>query len=250
MDVEVLWRRYANEHSRAVRDELVLLYRPLVRYVAVRQAQGLPSSVEIDDLISYGVFGLVDAIEKYDLDRGVKFETYAINRIRGAITDELRKLDWAPRSVRSKARAIERSVSELEHELGRAPSEEELATGVGVSLQELRRSFVKIESASMRSLDRPLGHLDETSEPTTLADTLVSNSDLSLSVEMEEAAHMLAEGITRLAARERTVVALYYYEGMSLADIGKALNVSESRVCQLHTKAMVALQRTLAGQPV
>lgn len=247
MDVEVAWSRYANERSHHNRDALVLLYRPLVRYVAVRQAQSLPPSVEIDDLISYGLFGLLDAIEKFDLDRGVKFETYAINRIRGAITDELRKLDWAPRSVRSRARQIERSVNELEHELGRSPSEEELATHVGTSVSDLRRSFVKIESASMRSLDRPINGEEEAA---TFADTLVSREDLHLPVEMEEVAVLLAHGITRLPVRERTVVALYYYEGMSLKDIGKALGVSESRVCQLHTRAMVLVQRTLAGQRV
>jgi RNA polymerase sigma factor for flagellar operon FliA len=246
-DLAETWAEYGATRSPVARDALILAYRPLVRYVAARLAQGLPASVEVQDLASYGVFGLIDAIEKYEIGR-VKFETYAIQRIRGAILDELRALDWAPRSVRSKARAIERELSRLEHELGRTPSEEELATAVGVSAQDLRRSLSQLRLAQTDSLDRSVAGPDDTGS--TLADRVEDRSDITLTPQMEEAGRLLSEGIARLPDRERTFMALYYFEGLTLADIGVTLRVSESRVCQLHTRAAVALQRILAGQLV
>ncbi len=241
------WAAFQATRAREDRDVLVLAYRPLVRAVAGRMVAGMPSSVDVEDLASHGVFGLLDAIEKFDPARGVKFETYAVQRIRGKIIDELRELDWAPRSVRSKARQLEAGMERLEHELGRAPVEEELATAVGMTVEELRRSVQQVALTQQARLDAPLGGR-ERAGGTTVGDMLVSKHDVTLSSELAEAAELLAEGIAALGSRERAVLSMYYLEGLTLADIGKALSVSQSRVSQLHTRATVALQRVLAGQ--
>lgn len=248
-DAAEVWQQYAQEPTPALREALILAYRPLVRYVAARVAQGLPASVEVQDLVSFGTFGLIDAIEKYEVGRQVKFETYAIQRIRGAILDELRALDWAPRSVRSKARAVERAMSDLEHRLGRTPTEEELATEVGMTTSELRHSLSQVRLAHQSSLDA-VHVANAEGEGRTVADNLEGHSDPGLGSQIKEAAVLIAEGIASLPERERTFMALYYYEGLSLKRIGGVLRVSESRVCQLHTRAVVALQRTLAGQQI
>lgn len=247
--VSDVWEAYAVERTSEGRDALVVAYQPLVRAVAGRLAATMPSSVDVQDLVGYGNFGLIDAIDKFDPARGVKFETYAVQRIRGTIIDELRALDWAPRSVRSKARALETAGELLEHQLGRPPTEEELATAVGMSTSELRRAFQQVTLTHVARLDQgeSTGESGDPGGPKhSLA--LASHSDHTLVPEITEAGSLLAEGIASLPSRERTVLTLYYLEGLSLRDIGTALRVSESRVSQLHTRATIALQRLLAGQ--
>lgn len=243
-----LWQEYKETGSKDLRDRLILQYSPLVKYVAGRVGVGLPRTVEQADLVSYGIFGLIDAIEKYDLGRAIKFETYAINRIRGAIIDELRSIDWIPRSVRAKARDVERAYSTLEARLQRTPSETEVAEELGVSLSELRAIFSKVSLVNVVALDELLHVSGERGDRVTLGETLADPraEDPQAVLEGEETKYLLAESIAALQEREKIVVTLYYYEGLTLAEIGQVLGVTESRVCQLHTKAVLQLRAKMA----
>jgi RNA polymerase sigma factor FliA len=240
--VVALWQRYKRTGEPGARERLILQYSPLVKYVAGRVSVGLPSSIEHGDLVSYGMFGLIDAIEKFDLHKGVKFETYAIARIRGAIIDELRSIDWIPRSVRSKAKEIERALARLESQLGRSPSEQELAAELGMALRELRTSLAQVSLTSIVALDEPFGR--EENERQSLIDTLRDPHapDPEASYQDSELKALLAEAVNRMSEREKTVIVLYYFEGMTLAQIGEVLGVTESRVCQIHTKAVLGLR--------
>ena len=239
-----LWHRFKESGEDSVRDALILHYSPLVKFVAGRVGVGLPRNVEQSDLISYGIFGLIDAIDKFDLERGFKFETYAINRIRGAILDELRQLDWVPRSVRSRAREIERSLAELEHRFQRAPSEEELASHMDMDLAELQDNLAEISTLGLVALDELLGRDRDSS---TVGDILPDPRGTSpeAAFQVEEMKRVLADSINRLPDRERLVVTLYYYEGLTLSEIGDVLGVTESRVCQIHTKSVLSLRAKL-----
>jgi RNA polymerase sigma factor for flagellar operon FliA len=239
-----LWRRLKEEGSQDARDHLILQYAPLVKYVASRVATGLPATVEQADLVSYGMFGLIDALEKFDLDRGIKFETYAIPRIKGAIIDELRSLDWVPRSVRFKARELDKAYSEVEARLKRAPTDPEVAEHLGVSLPELHDIVTQISFVSVISVDEPLNTGE--GEAVSLLDTLAEqNTDPSLSMDAADTRTMLVEAINGLTEREKVVLTLYYFEGMTLAEIGSVLGVTESRICQIHTKAVGQLRTRL-----
>ncbi len=240
-----LWRRYKRTAEPGARERLILQYSPLVKYVAGRVSVGLPASIEHGDLVSYGMFGLIDAIEKFDLHKGVKFETYAITRIRGAIIDELRSIDWIPRSVRSKAKEIERALARLESQLRRSPTEQELADELGVPLRELRTWLAQVSLTSIVALDEPFGR--EENERQSLIDTLQDPHapDPQASFEDTEVRAMLAEAVNRMPEREKTVIVLYYFEGMTLAQIGEVLGVTESRICQIHTKAVLGLRGKL-----
>ena len=213
--------------------------------MAGRVSVGLPSSIEHADLASYGMFGLIDAIEKFDLDKGVKFETYAIARIRGAIIDELRSIDWVPRSVRSKARDVERAITTLETRLRRTPTEEELAAELEMSLKDLRTALSQVSLTSLVALDETFGSEDDDRQ--ALVDTIQDPRQITPEGTIEEAEQkrLLSESIARMSEREKTVVVLYYFEGMTLAQIGEVLGVTESRVCQLHTKAVLGLRARL-----
>jgi RNA polymerase sigma factor FliA len=237
-----LWERYKSDGDRRSRERLILQYSPLVKYVAGRVSVGLPASIEHADLVSYGMFGLIDAIEKFDLTKGVKFETYAIARIKGAIIDELRSIDWIPRSVRAKARAVEKALTTLETRLRRTPTESELAAELGLGLKELRAMLTQVSLTSLVALDESLG--GEEGERQALVDTLQDPKapDPESSYEDTELKAMLGEAIARMSEREKTVVVLYYFEGMTLAQIGEVLGVTESRICQLHTKAVLGLR--------
>jgi RNA polymerase sigma factor for flagellar operon FliA len=239
-----LWHRFKESEEDVVRDALILHYSPLVKFVAGRVGVGLPRNVEQSDLISYGIFGLIDAIDKFDLERGFKFETYAINRIRGAILDELRQLDWVPRSVRSRAREIERSLAELEHRLKRTPSEEELAAHMDMPLEDLQDNLAEISNLGLVALDELLGRDRDSS---TVGDVLPDPRGTSpeAAFQVEEMKRVLADSINRLPDRERLVVTLYYYEGLTLSEIGDVLGVTESRVCQIHTKSVMSLRNRL-----
>ncbi len=249
--VRALWEDYKATGSNAARDDLILKYSPLVRYVAGRVGVGLPPNVEQADLVSYGIFGLIDAIDKFDLERAIKFETYAISRIRGAIIDELRSMDWIPRSVRSKAREVERTYAELETELHRTPTEPEVADRMGIPLRELHQIFSQVSYVNVVALDELLGGGAgaEKAEGMSLGDTLADSKaeDPVLAFEGEETKYLLARAIDQLTEREKIVVTLYYYEGLTLAEIGRVLGVTESRICQMHTKAVLQLRTKLAA---
>jgi RNA polymerase sigma factor FliA len=247
-DTHALWLEYRRGGDKAVRDRLILTYAPLVKYVAGRLGSGLPAHVDEGDLVSYGLLGLIGAIERYDPDRDIKFETYAMARIKGAIIDELRALDWVPRSVRARAREIERAIAELEARLGTAPTDEQIAQKIGISLDELEESLTDISRSSIAALDElwsVSGEGDQISLMDTIEDTTGPRPAEALDeTEMREA---LAEAITRLPEREKLVVTLYYYEELTLREIGEVLGVTESRVSQLHTKAILRLKARLAG---
>ncbi len=239
-----LWHDFKDTAALDLRERLILHYSPLVKYVAGRVGVGLPSNIEQVDLVSYGIFGLIDAIEKYDLSRAIKFETYAINRIRGAIIDELRSIDWIPRSIRTKAREVERAYSTLQARLQRTPSEKEVAAELGVTIGALQRIFSQVSFVNVVALDELLHIGGERGDKVTLGDTLVDPKALDpVSVfESEETRYILADSVATLPEREKIVVTLYYYEGLTLAEIGQVLGVTESRVCQLHTKAVLQLR--------
>jgi RNA polymerase sigma factor for flagellar operon FliA len=246
--MQELWHEYREKRDKAVRDRLILTYAPLVKYVAGRLGSSLPAHVDEGDLVSYGLLGLIGAIERYDPDRDIKFETYAIARIRGAIIDELRALDWVPRSVRSRARQIERAIGELEAKLGRAPTDEEIAAKVGVTVDELDSSLTDISRSSIAALDE-LWSVSGDGDQVSLLDTLEDDS-ISQPAEVldeTETREALADAIARLPEREKLVVTLYYYEELTLREIGEVLGVTESRVSQLHTKAILRLKSRLAG---
>lgn len=243
-----LWRRFKDDADRDARDRLIIQYSPLVKYVAGRVSVGLPATIEQADLVSYGIFGLIDAIEKFDPTRKIKFETYAINRIRGAIIDELRAVDWIPRSVRSKAREVERALAALQSELHRPPTDGELADRLNISLDDLQDMLAQINLVSVVALDELLSVSVDKGESLSLVDTLEdpAAADPVASFESDEMRHILASAIGLLPERERLVVTLYYYEGLTLAEIGNVLGVTESRVCQMHTKAVLQLRNRMA----
>ncbi len=247
-DTQALWLEFRRTHDKTLRDQLILTYAPLVKYVAGRLGSGLPAHVDEGDLVSYGLLGLIGAIERYDPERDIKFETYAIARIKGAIIDELRALDWVPRSVRSRAREIERAIGELEAKLGTAPTDEQIAQKVGITVEELEDSLTDISRSSIAALDElwsVSGDGDQISLMDTIEDTSgVRPADALDETEMREA---LADAISRLPEREKLVVTLYYYEELTLREIGEVLGVTESRVSQLHTKAILRLKVRLAG---
>lgn len=246
-DLASLWQRFTLTHDEDSREQLILNYSPLVKFVAGRLATKLPNTVENADLISYGIFGLIDAIEKYEPERGFKFETYAIARIRGAIIDELRSLDWVPRSVRARARDIENSIVVLEGRLNRTPEDEEVAAETGITLKELQDAYAKMAYTSVVSFDEIWAPNSDRDDKSTLASVIKDESapDPVAAFESEELKDILADAIEHLSERERTVVALYYYEGLQLKEIGRVLGVTESRASQLHTKAVLRLRARL-----
>jgi len=241
--VRELWADYRLERTRTHRDHLILHYSPLVKYVAGRVGVGLPQNVEQADLVSYGIFGLIDAIEKFDPDRGFKFETYAISRIKGAILDELRSIDWVPRSVRAKGRAVERAFSKLEGTLHRSPTEAELAEELGYSEAQLQTTLGQLSLTGVAALDEMLG---DRSDATTLGDTIADQADGPVAMlEHRELRGQLAEAIERMPEREKVVLTLYYFENLTLSQIGEVLGVTESRVSQIHTKSVLQLRSRL-----
>jgi len=245
--VDDAWEEFAATHCSQARERLILHYVPLVTAVAGRLGMRLPSTVEHADLVSYGMFGLLDAIEKYRTDRAVKFESYASSRIRGAIIDELRAMDWVPRSVRTKARAVDRAYGELEASLHRTPTEAEVAERLELPVSELRAVCSQLAAVNIAALDEMLAGSDDRPGAATLADTLGDRraEDPAGSVEAQETKYLLARAIECLGERERLVVVLYYYEGMTLAEIGRVLGVTESRISQIHTASMARLRARL-----
>jgi RNA polymerase sigma factor FliA len=248
-EIGQLWRRYKQAPDPATRDRLILTYAPLVKYVAGRLGSGLPSHVDESDLVSYGLLGLIDAIKRYDPDRDVKFETYAIQRIRGAIIDELRSMDWVPRSVRSRARDIEKAIVQLESQLLRAPTDEEIAKKLGVSEEELDGALLEISRSSIAALDELWSSPTGSGDAVALVDTIEDphSTEPGGEIEKTELKELIGESIAALPEREKLVITLYYYEELTLREIGEVLGVTESRVSQLHTKAILRLKARLAG---
>ncbi len=245
-DIGEIWDQYREYGDADARDRLIVHYAPLVKFVASRVAAGLPGSVEQPELVSNGVFGLIDAISKFEPERGFKFETYAMARIRGAILDELRSYDWVPRSVRTKARQIDRAQQRFLARHHRPPSEAELAAELGVDDRTIHRMLRQVAAAGILALQDPLGA--EEGEGSTLGELLSDGTDEPEdSYAVDEQRFVMAREINALPEREKLVLALYYYEGMTLADIGSVLNVTESRVCQIHTKAVVHMRTRMAA---
>jgi RNA polymerase sigma factor for flagellar operon FliA len=242
-----IWRQYKSSADRALRDRLILTYAPLVKYVAGKLGAWLPPHVEEGDLISYGLLGLIGAIERFEPNREIKFETYAISRIRGAMIDELRSLDWVPRSVRSRAREIEQVQAKLEHELQRAPSEGELAAKLNMTEEELQSALLEIANSSVYALDELWTVSDSSGDQVSLLDTIADEgaADPQEALATTEVKDRLTEAIGGLPEREQLVVAPYYYENLTLREIGEVLGVTESRVSQLHTKAVMRLKSHL-----
>jgi RNA polymerase sigma factor FliA len=250
IELRDLWKRYKNVGDERARERLVVAYSPLVKYVAGRMSSGLPAHVEEADLISYGLTGLISAIERFDLSREIKFETYAITRIRGSIIDELRTLDWVPRSVRSRARDIERANQKLESKLQRAPTDDEVAAELEISVSDFHESLLQISHSTIVALDELWSSGDSGGDQVSLLDTLPDRGapDPQALVDQSELRDRIADAIAALPEREKLVIALYYYENLTLREIGEVLGVTESRVSQLHTKAVLRLRSKLASE--
>lgn len=245
LDLEDCWQRWFDRRDPIARDRIIVHYSPLVKFVAGRVGAGLPNSVDPGDLVSAGVFGLIDAVERFDPARGVKFETFAVPRIRGAVFDGLRSLDWVPRSVRSRAREVEGAFQELEGRLGRAPSDEEMTAHLKITPAEFQKWLASIASTTVGPLDRALV---AGAEPRALTGD-VPDSPAAM-VEEGEVKRLVRVELRKLPEREKLVLSLYYDEGLTLAEIGSVLGVTESRVSQIHTKAVLHLRARLAATGV
>jgi RNA polymerase sigma factor for flagellar operon FliA len=245
---EELWQQYRKARDPAIRETFIKQYAPLVKYVAGKVAVGMPNNVEFDDLVGYGVFGLIDAIDKYDPDKNVKFKTYAVTRIRGAIFDELRLIDFVPRSVRQKTREIETTISSLEAQLGRTATDVEIASAMGMDEAEYMKVIQKISGTSIISLN-DLWYSGDDNDKVSIGDSIESPSSLNPDVMVvnDEIRRVIVEAINELPDKEKKILVLYYYEDLTLKDIGRVLQVTESRVSQLHTKAVLHLRSKLTN---
>ncbi|MCE9584334.1 MAG: FliA/WhiG family RNA polymerase sigma factor [Planctomycetes bacterium] len=243
-DVDALWKRFAETHDPAVKNLLIEQYLPIVRYVAERLMSKLPQNVEVEDLTSAGIFGLMDAVDKFEPERNIKFETYCTNRIRGAILDELRNLDWVPRLVRSQAHRLERGANHLETRLGRTPTESELAQELGVSLPQLGEIRRETTAAAALSMHKRWTDMDDQTGLQTV-EIVEDHHDLdpSRDIQKKELVALITKGLSR---KERLILLLYYYEELTMKEIGATLDLSESRVCQIHSKIISRLKDELS----
>lgn len=245
MESTNLWELWVSKPSQEVKDELVVRYLPLVEQVAGRLKIGLPDFVQVDELVNSGIIGLIGAVEHFDPSRGFKFETYAVNRIRGSILDSLRDYDWMPRSIRTKARSLESALIKLEGELGRVPSDEEVADELELDMDAYFSLLEEVKVSSILSLDQPIASQD--GEPISLVDMVEDedSEDPTGQVEWQEAKDVAKRLISALSQQERLVIALYYYEELTLREIGTVLGISESRVSQIHSRIILTLKGKL-----
>ena len=248
VDIDALWLEYKQQGSRVAKDKLLAEYTPLVRYTAQRMAVNLPKSVELGDLIGAGVMGLIRAVETFDLSLGFKFETYATHKVRGAILDDLRSLDWVPRSVRQKSRKVQQAYSELEQDLGRMPYDDEVAEHLGLNMGEFEDLLSEVAPTTIVSLEEVLPDYGGESQKLTLLDTVADPNGINPLHELgfQETKRILAEAIAELPEKEKLVIALYHYEELTLKEIGEVLGITESRVSQIHSKAMLKLKARVA----
>ncbi|BDC95824.1 MULTISPECIES: RNA polymerase sigma factor WhiG [Treponema] len=243
-----LWKEFSKSKSSTLRDKIIRKYMPLVKYVAGKVSVGLPASMEFDDLVGFGQFGLLDAINKYDLTKKVKFKTYAVTRIRGAIFDEMRQLDWVPRSVRQKTREIEDIISELEAKLSRPATDAEIAKEMNITEEEYQHTVMKISGTSVLSLN-DVWYSGDDSDHVSIGDSIESPQSLNpdVQVEREEIRKVIIQAINELPEKEKMVIVLYYHEDLTFKEIGQVLDVSESRISQLHSNANVHLRAKLTN---
>lgn len=245
---EELWVSYKKKKDPLIRESFIKQYAPLVKYVAGKVAATMPHSVDFDDLVGFGVFGLIDAIDKFDPEKNVKFKTYAVTRIRGAIFDELRSIDWVPRSVRQKSKEIEEAIIETEAKLGRPATDAEVAGSMGLTDSEFAKTMLKISGTSILSLS-DVWYTADDSDKVSIGDSIESPSSLNPDaiIEREEIKRVIVQSIQELPDKEKKVLVLYYYEDLTLKEIGKVLEVTESRISQLHTKAILRLRAKLTN---
>ena len=239
---EKLWEMYQTKRTPELREQIILEYAPLVKVVAGRLSMYLGYNVEYDDLVSYGIFGLIDAIDKFDQDKEVKFETYASLRIRGAILDQIRKMDWIPRTVRQKQKKIDEAVKRVEMQTGKTAQDEEVAKELGLTGEELTEWQSQLKVTNVISLNE---FIEQGSEPVMDARHNSHFIQPEQKVEQEELKVKLQEAMGQLTEKEKKVILLYYYEDLTLKEISRVLEVSESRISQLHTKALSKMQRTM-----
>ncbi|MDR1278854.1 MAG: RNA polymerase sigma factor WhiG [Treponema sp.] len=245
---EELWIQYRKNRDPKIREAFIKQYAPLVKYVAGKVAVGMPHNVEFDDLVGFGFFGLLDAIDKFDPDKNVKFKTYAVTRIRGAIFDELRTIDWVPRSVRQKTREVEEAIGTLEAQLGRTATDQEIASSMGMDEAEYLKTIMKISGTSILSLNDVWFSGDE-NDKVSIGDSIESPASLNpdVVVEKDEIRRVIVKAINELPDKEKKILVLYYFEDLTLKEIGRVLKVTESRVSQLHTKAIIRLRSKLTN---
>jgi RNA polymerase sigma factor for flagellar operon FliA len=240
-----MWKQYSHSKSPDIREKLILEYSPLVKFVAGRLSVYFGSYVEYDDLVSFGVFGLIDAIDKFDLSKGVKFETYASLRIRGEIIDSIREMDWVPRSLRQKSKELEKVYSDIENETGHAASDQDVAQRLGISLDEFSKLLNEINVSNVVSLDE---FLEQNYEIGTESNDVLKEGVPENYIQVNELREILADSIDKLPEKEKIVLSLYYYDELTLKEISSIMSVSESRISQLHTKAILRLRGKLSRQ--
>jgi RNA polymerase sigma factor for flagellar operon FliA len=245
---EELWIEYRQNRNPKIRESFIKQYAPLVKYVAGKVAVGMPHNVEFDDLVGFGFFGLLDAIDRFDPDKNVKFKTYAVPRIKGAIFDELRSIDWVPRSVRQKTKEVEETIGALEAQLGRSATDQEIAGALGMDENEFLKTMMRISSTSILSLNDVWFSGDE-NDKVSIGDSIESPTSLNpdVIVEKDEIRQVIINSIGELPDKEKKILVLYYYEDMTLKEIGQVMGITESRVSQLHTKAILRLRSKLTN---
>jgi RNA polymerase sigma factor for flagellar operon FliA len=245
---EELWIEYRKNKDPKIREAFIKQYAPLVKYVAGKVAVGMPHNVEFDDLVGFGVFGLLDAIDRFDPEKNVKFKTYAVPRIRGAIFDELRSIDWVPRSVRQKTKEVEEAIGALEAKLGRSATDQEIANALGMDENEFLKTMMRISATSILSLNDVWFSGDE-NDKVSIGDSIESPVSLNpdVIVEKDEIRQAIINSINELPEKEKKILVLYYYEELTLKEIGQVMGITESRVSQLHTTAILRLRSKLTN---
>lgn len=248
MDLSKIWNQYQQTRDSILKETLILQYVPLVKYIAERIAIGLPNYLDSGDLINYGILGLIEAIERYDINRGVKFETYALARIRGAVFDGLNQMDWFPASLRAKMRKLEKAYQHLEQKLGRPASDDEIAEFLEIPKKKLETLLLEVSCLTLSSLDEVWNSGESENKELTLKDSLedLNNPEPTAELEFQDLRLVLAKAIDKLPPQEKLLVSLYYYEGLTVKEISQIMEVSSSRISQLHSKAILRLRGSLS----